>query len=77
MENKRVYYIDCLRVFASFLVVLIHCNFIPENPDNKIYTQLLNVLGAPSSELFLAISGSLLIPVTVPDKVFYKKDSLD
>lgn len=73
MQKNRIYYIDCLRVFASFLVVLIHCNFIPENPENKIYTQILNVIGSPSSELFLAISGSLLIPVKVSEKEFYKK----
>jgi surface polysaccharide O-acyltransferase-like enzyme len=73
MEGKRIYYVDCLRVFASFLVVLIHCNFVPENPANVIFTQALNVIGSPSSELFLAISGSLLLPVKTSDKIFYKK----
>lgn len=49
---NRLCYIDCLRVFACFLVVTIHCNYIPTMECNKIYTQLLNVIGSPSSELF-------------------------
>lgn len=40
---------------------------------NKIYTQILGVIGSPSSELFLAISGSLLIPVKTTEREFYKK----
>lgn len=72
-QKKRVYYIDCLRVFAALLVVAVHCNFAPEQAENKIWTQILGVIGSPSSELFLAISGSLLIPVKVSEKEFYKK----
>lgn len=72
-DKKRVYYIDCLRVFAALLVVATHTNFAPELPENKIWTQILGVIGSPSSELFLAISGSLLIPVKVSEKEFYKK----
>ena len=70
---NRLCYIDCLRVFACFLVVTIHCNYIPTMECNKIYTQLLNVIGSPSSELFLAISGCLLIPVKISQGEFYRK----
>lgn len=69
----RVCYIDALRVFAAFLVVAIHCNFTPEYSGNKIWTQILGVIGSPSSELFLAISGSLLIPTNVSEREFYRK----
>ena len=70
---KRVYYIDCLRVFAAFLVVATHCNFAPSDLSNKIYTQILGVIGSPSSELFLTLSGALLIPVKTSEREFYKK----
>lgn len=73
MSNKHLHYIDCLRVFACFLVVTIHCNYVPSQECNKIWTQLLNVIGSPSSELFLAISGSLLLPVKISQKEFYRR----
>lgn len=73
MSTKRLHYIDCLRVFACFLVVAIHCNYVPSLECNKIWTQLLNVIGSPSSELFLAISGSLLLPVKNSQKEFYRR----
>lgn len=73
MSSSRVHYIDCLRVFACFLVVAVHCNFMPDNPKDHIWAQILGVLGSPSSELFLAISGSLLIPVKTPQSFFYKR----
>ena len=73
MQTARVHYIDCLRLFACLLVVAVHCNFMPENPNDHIWAQILGVLGAPSSELFLAISGSLLIPVRTTQQYFYKR----
>lgn len=73
MNQKRVYYIDCLRVFAALLVVAVHCNYTAAIPSNKIWTQILGVVGSPSSELFLTISGALLIPVKTSEKEFYKK----
>lgn len=73
VTSTRVHYIDCLRVFACLLVVSVHCNFMPENPKDHIWAQILGVLGAPSSELFLAISGSLLIPVRTTQKYFYRR----
>ena len=71
--NKRLPYIDCIRVMACFLVVAVHCNYTATNPANTIYTQILGVIGSPSSELFLAISGSLLIPVHTSQKAFFKR----
>lgn len=73
MNKVRVHYLDCLRVFAAFLVIATHCNFAPMDMTNKINTQILGVIGSPSSELFLAISGSLLIPVKTTEREFYKK----
>ena len=73
MSTSRVHYIDCLRVFACFLVVAVHCNFMPDNPKDHIWAQILGVLGSPSSELFLAISGSLLIPVKTSQQYFYRR----
>lgn len=72
-SRERLPYIDCIRVVACFLVVAVHCNFKPSNPSDTIWTQILGVAGSPSSELFLAISGSLLIPVKQPLSVFLKK----
>lgn len=46
---------------------------MPDNPQDHIWAQILGVLGSPSSELFLAISGSLLIPVKTSQSFFYKR----
>ncbi len=73
MIKKRIPYIDCIRVFACFLVVSIHCNYSPSNSSGHIYSQILNVIGSPSSELFLTISGALLIPLKTSVNVFFKK----
>lgn len=72
MSNSRVQYIDNLRLLACFLVVLTH-SAMPTVESNGFYAVLISILSAPSSELFLTISGSLLLPTRISMKEFYVK----
>ena len=70
--SSRVQYIDILRVIACFLVLLTHSALASDNENVGIWYALYSFIGSPSSELFLAISGSLLLPIKLPSKEFYK-----
>ena len=74
-ESKpRLYYIDNLRVLACFLVLLTHSTMPSENPHNDgLWIFGLSFLGSPSSELFLALSGTVLLPVKTGFRSFYKR----
>ncbi len=63
--KPREQYFDTLRSLACVLVVLTHC--VPPAPagtDSSGLHGALSLLCSPSSELFLAISGALLLPVS-------------
>jgi len=61
-KTERVYWIDCLRVFASMLVVFIHCTGVDLKPMefqgyNWKALFFLNSLPRPCVPLFIMISG--------------------
>ena len=70
--GKRIYYLDILRVFACFLVVLTHSQ-MPNLPQNGKIVGLISLICSPSSELFLALSGAVLLPVRTNMRDFYKR----
>ena len=80
MSTKRVFYLDNIRFCASFLVILGHSHpeyaagMSPEGLTQAgIWPSLFGLMSSPSSELFMTISGAILLPVRIPDKEFFKK----
>lgn len=72
--RPRLYYIDNLRVLACFLVLLTHSTMASTNPESDGFWMFgLSFIGSPSSELFLALSGTVLLPVKVGFEPFYKR----
>lgn len=72
--KPRLYYIDNLRVLACFLVLLTHSTMPATNPDKEgLWIFGLSFLGSPSSELFLALSGTVLLPIKAGFAKFYKR----
>tara|TARA_R110002049_G_scaffold293219_7_gene478117 strand:- start:2293 stop:3318 length:1026 start_codon:yes stop_codon:yes gene_type:complete len=72
MEGKRVHYIDNLRVLACFLVILTHSAMATKDSFG-LYAVIISLTSSPSSELFLTISGALLLPTRIRMKEFYIK----
>lgn len=71
--KKRLEYIDTLRVLACFLVILTHSAMPAVNSTDGIWYFSYSFVSSPSSELFLALSGAVLLPVKVSMKEFYKR----
>lgn len=71
--KERVEYFDLLRVLACFLVVLTHSVMPSVDGSDGLYVFGLSFVSSPSSELFLAISGALLLPTKVSMSDFYKR----
>lgn len=74
--QRRIPYLDILRVVACLLVILIHTPirqydtyYNTPSVANAIYT----VLVAVNCNLFFMISGALLLPVTMPARRFVKR----
>lgn len=73
-EKPRLCYIDNLRVLACFLVLLTHSTMPSDNPDRDGFWMFgLSFIGSPSSELFLALSGTVLLPIKTGFGKFYKR----
>ena len=74
--QRRIPYLDILRVIACLLVILIHT---PIRQYDTYYNTpsmagaLYTVLVAVNCNLFFMISGALLLPVTMPGKHFVKR----
>lgn len=71
--NERIQYYDNLRAFACFLVILTHSGMPGLDKSLGIYMALISLFASPSSELFIAISSSLLAPTKLGMMEFYKK----
>lgn len=74
--QRRIPYLDALRVIACILVLLVHAPMLHideyyNHPSTAyaIYITLITV----SSKLFFLISGALLLPVTKPWRQFLKR----
>ena len=62
-DSGRLLYIDNLRVLACFLVLLTH-SVMPHTGSTHegFWMYTMSFAGSPSSELFLALSGTVLLP---------------
>jgi len=66
-KTERIYWLDCLRVFASFLVVFIHCSNMVLKPEIDYKTHngrvliIYCALTRPCVPLFIMISGMLFL----------------
>ena len=76
-KNKgggRLPYIDNLRLLACFLVLMTHSTMPASNPATESFWMFtLSFIGSPSSELFLALSGAVLLPIYGGIRSFYIK----
>ena len=65
VTNKRVYYLDILRVIACLSVIMIHvtANYLYTNfgSVNFVISNIINSLSRIGVPLFVMISGSLLL----------------
>ncbi len=75
--NKRIDYLDTLRVIACFLVVLTHSAIPASDPSNGIYYAFISLLCSPNNGLFFSISGALLRPTTLAIGEFNLTSSLN
>ena len=71
--KNRIEYLDTLRVLACFMVVLTHSTMPESDLSIGMYLAIISFIGAPSSELFLSLSGAILLPVKVGFKDFYRR----
>lgn len=71
--KKREQYLDTLRCLACLLVVLTHSVPPLQSSGQSSIHAFASFISSPSSELFLAISGALLLPVRRPTGEFLRK----
>lgn len=70
--NSRIVYLDYLRILACLLVIFTHAA-MPAQESDGIYLSIISLMGSPSSELFLALSGAVLLPIKNDFSSFYKR----
>lgn len=70
--NERMLYIDNLRVIACFLVLLTHST-MPVDRSYGFWSYAISFMSSPSPDLFIAISGTVLLPVNYGFRNFYKR----
>ena len=73
LDNNRILYFDILRILACSLVLLTHSAMPAVDMAYGPFYAFFSTLAAPSSELFLCISGAILLPVTKSLSEFYKR----
>lgn len=74
--QRRIPYLDILRVIACLLVILIHTPITQYDAyynTPSIASAVYTVLVAVNCNLFFMITGALLLPVTMPNKRFLKR----
>lgn len=71
-QNNRIIYLDFLRVLACLMVIFIH-SIMPAESSDGIYASFMTLIASPSSELFLALSGAIILPIKTDSSSFYKK----
>lgn len=72
VKKRRVYYLDMMRLFACFLVVMTH-SVMHNKAENGTWLSLMSFVCSPSSEMFLMLSGAILLPVHTDMRTFYKR----
>ena len=70
--NSRIVYLDYLRILACLLVIFTHAA-MPAQESDGLYLSIISLIGSPSSELFLALSGAVLLPIKTDFSLFYKR----
>ncbi len=75
IEKKREDWVDNLRILACFMVLITHSVMESATGSNveRFWMFGISYLCNCSSELFLAISGALLLPTKVSMSSFYKR----
>ena len=74
--QRRIPYLDILRVLACLLVILIHTpirQYVTYYNTPSVTGALYTVLVAVNCNLFFMITGALLLPVTMPGKRFVRR----
>ncbi len=61
-QNKRIIYLDYIRVLAIFLVIGMHSPIPVENANGMVYA-FITVLCTPCNALFFMVSGALILPM--------------
>lgn len=69
MENKRIFYLDFIRVVALFCIIWCHTNIIEY--DSYLLEKVKWFLGKCGVPLFFTISGYLAFPLNKPIKQFF------
>lgn len=72
LQNNRISYLDFLRVLACLMVIFTHST-MPAEASDGIYLSIMSLISSPSSELFLTLSGAILLPIKSDFSSFYKK----
>ncbi len=74
-DKKREFWVDNLRIIACFMVLITHSVMESATGGNteRFWMFSISYLCNCSSELFLAISGALLLPTKVSMQSFYKR----
>lgn len=73
MPSKRIEYIDTLRVIACFMVIMAHSGVGDAEMFALKSESAFRFFTISSSELFLLLSGMVLLPVHVSMADFYKR----
>lgn len=71
--QSRLEYIDVLRAFACFLVVLTHSSMPSVTGTDGFWKYLISFICSPATQIFFAISGALLIKPDIQSGAFLKK----
>lgn len=71
-KQNRIYYLDLMRITACFLVVMTH-SVMSNYAENGKWLGLMSFICSPSSEMFLMLSGAILLPVKIDTSSFYKR----
>ena len=71
IKRQRLFYIDCIRCLACFLVIVIHSP-MPGADNIEVVVSMVNFLAPPCNALFFMVSGALLLPVNSNMMSFYK-----
>lgn len=77
-KNKRIAYLDLLKVIAIFLVLANHCvdNVTPAEraePWYNLWGSFYNTFSRPCVPIFMMVTGALLLPTQQSMGDFYKK----
>lgn len=71
-DKPRTLYFDILRFLACCLVILTHSAMPAVNLAHGPFYTFFSTLAVPSSELFLCISGAILLPISKPAPEFLR-----